>query len=143
MTTGEPGTRRSVAPAVVALIVLAGVALWLFWPRAAAGPVTLHGGTAGHRVELTVHRPRTGAGPVTVRVTDVHGRPAGLRKVTVEPVMQSMGHAAPAAQAAGTGPGSYRAESVSLFMRGYWEFTVVLQGATGADRVVFPLLITG
>ena len=142
MTT-MAGDRRGTLWTAVCAAVLAGVVLWLLWPRGGAGPAVLRNGTAHYLVRLTVHTPRTGVRPVTVDVTDLRGRPVTLREVTVEPVMPHMGHAVEPVAAVAEGPGRYRAANLSLPMAGAWEFDVLLHGPTGTDQVVFPLLITG
>ncbi|GAA3136795.1 FixH family protein [Streptosporangium carneum] len=141
MTSTVDGRRRTLWTAAC-LAVLAGAALWLLWPRGDTGPTVLRGGTTHYRVQLTVDAPRAGANPVTVNVTDLQGRPATLRKVTVEPVMPNMGHAAEPVDAVAEGPGRYRAGSLSLPMSGTWALNVLLHGPTGTDQTAFPILVT-
>ncbi|MEV8633091.1 FixH family protein [Streptosporangium sp. NPDC051023] len=142
MTSVAGGRRRTLWTAVCAA-VLAGAALWLFWPWGDTGPAVLSNGTAHYRIRLTVDASRTGASPVTVEVADLQGRPVTLRKVTVEPVMTTMGHAYEPVDAVAAGPGRYRAESLSLRMGGAWELNVLLHGPTGVEQAAFPLLVTG
>ncbi|GII97392.1 FixH family protein [Sinosporangium siamense] len=141
-TSARSTGKRRFLSTVLSLALLAGLALWIFWPRDAGGPAVLHNGTAAYQIKLTLHSPKRGTSPVTVHVTDRQGKPAALTTVSVEPVMPHMGHAAAPATAVAGAPGLYRADNVRFFMAGAWEITVVLRGPTGTDQAVFPVLVT-
>ncbi|WP_199440924.1 FixH family protein [Umezawaea beigongshangensis] len=127
-----------VAALLVAVVVAAAVVLFAR-PGSGSAPAALEAATSRHGVRLVVDAARAGTTGVDVEVS---GAP-DVDEVRIEPAMPHMGHALPPIPAQRTGDGRYRAAEVPLDMAGQWELTVVVDDARGAERVVFPLLISG
>ncbi|MGW0520692.1 FixH family protein [Crossiella sp. NPDC003009] len=132
--------KKVVLLAAAGLLLLGG-ALFVCWPRAGAGATTAQQSTPKHTVALSIADPKPGDNTVTLAVTDREGRPAAVDRVSLEPVMPQMGHALAPVGAQAEAPGRFRAHGFLFHMSGPWQLTVVLHGAAGTDRVVFPLLV--
>lgn len=121
------------APAVAVAVALA---VWLWWPSGSSASVQQATGKR-YQVRLTVPDPRLGGNTLTLELA-----PSKADSVTVDPVMPQMGHALAPVPASPAGPGRYQAET-TLPMTGQWEITVVVHDQSGADQIVFPLLVRG
>lgn len=135
----QSGRRLGVLIAV-AVVVIAGLLVWLLWPSGGSGPTVLDSAAGSYTVQLTVDNPRMGGNTVDLNVTDEHGRPAVGKTVTVNAVMPQMGHAIPPVPTTSDSPGHYRAATVMLSMTGQWEIAVVI---SGVGQAVFPVLVNG
>ncbi|GAA3753292.1 hypothetical protein [Streptomyces tremellae] len=131
-------TGAVVLPALV-LALLAAVLV----PSWTDEAVSLTGGSATEVVTLTVDRPRAGATDVAVRLAPRPGqRDEPPATVTLQAVLPTTGHAAPATTAHLLAPGTYTA-AVHLMMPGRWTFHVTLDRAAGTDQFDFPLAVSG
>lgn len=129
-------TRRRILILVPAVVVLAAVLTFLFWPSGGGSSVAQASGRL-YQVRVAAEDPRLGVSVLTIGVT-----PSTVDSVSIGPVMPQMGHALPPVPASPIAPGEYRAEA-TFPMAGQWEITVALHGPSGSDQVVVPLLVKG
>jgi hypothetical protein len=124
--------------AVIAAVVVAGIALLLLRTGTPAGQTVLHGKIAAHTVRVVVDPAAVGTSTVHVEV----GEASGITGVRLEPVMPHMGHALTPVTAESVSGGRYRLD-MQFDMPGSWELTVVVDDDQGTQRVVLPLVVTG
>jgi hypothetical protein len=80
---------------------------------------------------------------VAVVVRDAAGRPVEGAVIAVDGGMPQHGHGLPTKPRVGRvlEGGIYEIEGVRFNMGGWWEFTLAIHGAPGADRVTFNLAL--
>ena len=78
---------------------------------------------------------------VQVAITDAQGEPVQNAQITIDGGMPQHGHGLPTRPRVTrhTGNGVYDIEGVRFNMGGWWEFTLAITTASGADRVTFNL----
>lgn len=79
----------------------------------------------------------------TVKVTAADGKPAGSVEIAIDGGMPQHGHGLPTKPEVTTdlGGGSHLIEGMKFNMSGWWTLTLSIEGASGADKATFNLVL--